>query len=62
ANNRSDARPGIRCTKRTFWPAEVNSLLELQPANSKAAPTIPAKYFTCMLFPMIDELSALARV
>ncbi|AWF45201.1 hypothetical protein CSC13_0497 [Klebsiella pneumoniae] len=37
-------------------------MLELQPANSKAAPTIPAKYFTCMLFPMIDELDALARM
>ena len=36
----------------------LKELLELQPAISSAAPTIPAKYFTCMLFPIINELDA----
>ncbi|EAT7050544.1 hypothetical protein E4M47_03820 [Salmonella enterica] len=35
-------------------------MLELQPAISSAAPTIPAKYFTCILFPIINELDVLS--
>ena len=52
----------LSCTKRTFWPAEVNSLLELQPASSKAAPTSLLNILPACYSPAIDELDALARM